>query len=443
MRITASFIPILALSFVFFVSCQGDTPPDFTGNSSDDTSDAFSDSMDTDSELTGSDFPTDTGWDTGMETEVQTDTDRDTETDTGQVVDTGEDTDNATSARWWECEYPERREITISDVSQIETKNALSVVFDHKSLVSDNLSDPDGKDIRVLYWNGLSYEELPRVLDPESSWNRADTKIWFSFQSSPFTVNDKQKIYLYYGDPSPDSPPDQENEVFHFADYFERKNSSNLGSPWNEWASSNTDVEIKNGALYFEKANDETNRPVAEAIFHPVVTRFRFMLGFDWSAAYEANNYRLHIQFGNHLQMEQPPSQAEEDWFSKAGVGVSLLWAAPSSGMSHHQGFGYEVAGAVTEIAVISGKATIQGYVDVATKKYALSLSDGSSASNIPFSNPIDTIDTVRIFTWSVATGSMSTSSFDYLIVNKVGTSESVATVSTDVSTHDFQYWCP
>lgn len=454
MRAANIFIPLFALIVLIVSHCNGDTPPNYSGNFDDSASElADSEGISGADTLTyGGDSATSADENTDIETETQTDTAVDTESITGVEIDTESDTavdsdgqgetDTVTSTLWWDCEYPERREINILGLTQIEAKHALSVIFDHKSLVSGNMSRADGKDIRVLHWNGSSYKELPRVLDPHSDWNRTDTKIWFSPQKGTFSVGDAEKIYLYFGSPSPNSPPDSEDKVFHFADFFDRKNSSNLGNHWEELTTAETDVEIEDNALYFEQANDETNRPVVEGSFDPITTRFSFRFGFDWSLSGDYDYYRLHIQFGKRSKMEHPPGQSEWDWFSNAGVGPSLLWSSPYSGMIHHEGFGYEVAGDVTEIAVISEKAGIQGVVDVAKKTYTLAVAGGPSAYNVPFSSPVDAIDTVRIFTWSFADGSTHTSHFRYFIINKVGAKVPTVTLTLDPSTQDYQDWC-
>lgn len=96
--------------------------------------------------------------------------------------------------------------------------------IDHRALVSDGKSLSSARDVRIAWWTGVSWAELDRVLGLESSWNEADSVIWFRPAALRPGVDDSH--YLYYGDPSADPAPRNPNAVFVFYDGFE---SSDLG----------------------------------------------------------------------------------------------------------------------------------------------------------------------------------------------------------------------
>jgi hypothetical protein len=75
--------------------------------------------------------------------------------------------------------------------------------------------------MRIAYWDGDSWIELDRVLDPLSAWNNAATKIWFPLVS-PIAEDDSDAgYYIYYGDPLASTPPASWAVVFVTGDDFE------------------------------------------------------------------------------------------------------------------------------------------------------------------------------------------------------------------------------
>ncbi|NHI88720.1 MAG: DUF2341 domain-containing protein [Candidatus Thorarchaeota archaeon] len=132
--------------------------------------------------------------------------------------------------------YEFSRQITVTTGSEPVTAGySTSVTFDHAALVASGKSQADGDDMRIMYWNGFSLIELDRVLDSDSSWDSAATKVWFRIQSDIPSSTADDNYYLYYGDPSVSSPPDNHANVFQFYDGFE---SGDL----NSWDGSYTDI---------------------------------------------------------------------------------------------------------------------------------------------------------------------------------------------------------
>ena len=70
---------------------------------------------------------------------------------------------------------------------------ALSVSFDHASLVDEGKAQADGSDLRIRYNDGEETVEIDRVLDVYSSWNATKTVVWFKSQGAG-------EYTLHYGD---------------------------------------------------------------------------------------------------------------------------------------------------------------------------------------------------------------------------------------------------
>jgi len=95
---------------------------------------------------------------------------------------------------------PYYKQITITTGSNsLPIDYSVSVTLDHEALVNSGKSRLDGDDIRIKYNNSGEMIELDRMLDPSSSWNSNETKIWFKTQSSISASSSNYDYYLYYG----------------------------------------------------------------------------------------------------------------------------------------------------------------------------------------------------------------------------------------------------
>ncbi|MFW9893511.1 MAG: DUF2341 domain-containing protein, partial [Candidatus Thorarchaeota archaeon] len=126
--------------------------------------------------------------------------------------------------------YEFSKQVTITSGSELVPAGySTSVTINHAALVAAGKSQIDGDDIRIVYWNGLSLVELDRILDFDSSWNSATTKIWFRIQTDIPAYSSDDQYFIYYGNPTITNPPNDHANVFQFYDGFE---SGDL-SAWN------------------------------------------------------------------------------------------------------------------------------------------------------------------------------------------------------------------
>ncbi|KPJ58208.1 MAG: hypothetical protein AMJ46_14510, partial [Latescibacteria bacterium DG_63] len=125
---------------------------------------------------------------------------------------------------WWDSSYAYRKKITVSAGSEsVPSGYSASVTFDHAALVNavpSSKSLASGDDIRIARWDGSTWTELDRVLDPLSSWNDGSTKIWFSLVDPISASSSDSSYYLYYGNISASGPPDDWANVFMVGDDF-------------------------------------------------------------------------------------------------------------------------------------------------------------------------------------------------------------------------------
>lgn len=121
---------------------------------------------------------------------------------------------------WWDANYSHRLGITLQAGSALPTSYSVSVTFDHAAAVSAGASLSNGDDVRIARWNGSSWTELDRIVDPAAGWNSATTKIWFRTQTAISAGAIDSSYYLYYGNGSASSPPSTGSNVFVFYDDF-------------------------------------------------------------------------------------------------------------------------------------------------------------------------------------------------------------------------------
>ncbi|MFX1524360.1 MAG: DUF2341 domain-containing protein, partial [Promethearchaeota archaeon] len=136
---------------------------------------------------------------------------------------------------WFNKNWNYHKTITVTSSSAtVPSDYAVSLNFDHESLVSAGRSNVNGDDVRVVYWNGSDWQELDRMIDPGSSWNSSSTKIWFKTQAAIAVSSFDNNYYLYYGNTLAGSPPTNSDNIFLFYDDFESGN-------FNLWDGNNTD----------------------------------------------------------------------------------------------------------------------------------------------------------------------------------------------------------
>ena len=161
-------------------------------------------------------------------------------------------TDNATvdftAPPWPDCSYLYRSRLTVSTGSAaVDAGYSASITFDHAALVAAGpaKSVASGDDVRIYHWDGGSWTEIDRALEPLSSWNNASTKLWFSLVDPIGATSSDANYYLMYGDSTPIAPPDDWANVFLLGDDF---NDSTI--------TSELTISLNGAASYSETGGD-------------------------------------------------------------------------------------------------------------------------------------------------------------------------------------------
>jgi len=127
----------------------------------------------------------------------------------------------APPGQWWDATYRYRQKITVTNgPTAILAGYSVRFQFDHASLVSVSQSLASGDDARIAWWNGTAWVELDRLLDDQSAWNGATTRVWFRTQAALGSGASDDNYYLYYGHSAAGAPPANGQNVFLLYDNF-------------------------------------------------------------------------------------------------------------------------------------------------------------------------------------------------------------------------------
>ncbi|NRA63946.1 MAG: hypothetical protein HRU19_05650 [Pseudobacteriovorax sp.] len=179
------------------------------------------------------------------------------------------DANGCTLGDWWDSQYLYRQSIQVSvpKGEPVPKGYSFALPFDHQRLVAASRAHPTGRDIRMVHLSeNCLLSEIPFVLDPSSSWNRSNTKIWFA---SAEDIPDDQTVfnyYIYYGNSAAAIVEHQEDSVFiEFEDFIDPPAPGTFSS-----LEEGAGISYLNGNLVVAGTTDEINQFKPFGIFRTV-----------------------------------------------------------------------------------------------------------------------------------------------------------------------------
>ncbi len=112
--------------------------------------------------------------------------------------------DLETKYTWWDDFSPYKRLLIVKNLSSNELKigSKIGFEFNHANLALTNKSLQSGKDLKIVYFDGGGYREVPiRIISP----NQQHTKIEFKLVSNINALSEDGNYFMYYGDLKSDS----------------------------------------------------------------------------------------------------------------------------------------------------------------------------------------------------------------------------------------------
>lgn len=158
----------------------------------------------------------------------------------------------AADPSWWDNSYGQRLGVTIQTVDALASGYSVSVTFNHAAMVSVGASRSDGEDLRVVHWNGASWDaEQDRVLAIGSSWNSPTTTVYFKTSAAISANTFDRSYFLYFGKAGAPASLHNPHNVYLLFDDF---NSGSLDTTkWLSWGPAGSAIQ-QNGKVEFHAA---------------------------------------------------------------------------------------------------------------------------------------------------------------------------------------------
>ncbi|UCD96112.1 MAG: DUF2341 domain-containing protein [Candidatus Bathyarchaeota archaeon] len=127
---------------------------------------------------------------------------------------------------WWNSSYGNRQQMNITNslTSRLDAGYSTLLTMDTASLVSSGKILSDGKDLRIVYWNGTSSVEIDRDI---IEMNTTTTQVWFKTHAGIDPTETDSNYYLYYSNPLAQNPPGNRSNVYLWFDDFSTNTTDN------------------------------------------------------------------------------------------------------------------------------------------------------------------------------------------------------------------------
>lgn len=163
---------------------------------------------------------------------------------------------------WWNASFGNRRQMNITNnaASTLGSGYSSLLTVDTASLVSSGKMLSDGRDLRIVNWNGSSLVEIDRdIID----MNTNSTQIWFKTRAEIGPSETDTNYYMYYGNPSAQNPPEDRSNVYLWFDDFSTNTTTNydVDRHVDDWFGASTNIykpywDSAKNAVYFDTGND-------------------------------------------------------------------------------------------------------------------------------------------------------------------------------------------
>jgi hypothetical protein len=187
----------------------------------------------------------------------------------GIVIFVGLSAANSASAAtplWWDTNYADRFEINVTTGANVPDKGYVAytariVTLDTQTLIAAGDMQADCSDLRLTYYNSISWQELPRHV---LNCNTANTDIRFALVVDIAASSNDDNYYLYYNNSSPAALPAMTttNVYLWFDDASIDRSGSYVRGRIDSWHGNNWDNSLAwNAAGYYsyDTGNDTTS----------------------------------------------------------------------------------------------------------------------------------------------------------------------------------------
>ncbi len=338
----------------------------------------------------------------------------------------------------------ERAVVSIKAVDAVDAGYSVSVIVNHAQYVADGAA-ADGSDLHIYHRSAAGvFTQLHRVLDPTSSWNAADTKIWFALVDGVAAMAQVDDAYFVYVNTPSGTVLDDENEVFHFADFFERSDSNAIGNGWTEDEPNAVSVRLENGAIQVFNTGNAAYSPRLQRSIDPVSTGvWRWRYGFDWDMVGNPSgpddvDYAVYMQLGDATKFDDTP----EDATDRLGSFYTAMWfvqLGPGGGFAGHNWLYFLTsANFVESYGGLAGFHDMTVDSDLEDQTNLLSIDGIAQASKGVTDPTVTELNAIRLLGHRLNMGQIEGGRFDYVLVRPlVATEPTVSDGTPDLNLCD------
>lgn len=172
----------------------------------------------------------------------------------------------AATTIWWDTAYADRFEIDVTTGTNVPDKGYIGytariATLDTQALIAAGDMQADCSDLRMTYYNGISWQELPRHV---INCNGANTDIRFALVLDIAASSNDDNYYLYYNNPTPAALPaiTTTNVYLWFDDASINRSGSYIRGRVDPWHGTGWDNSLSwNAAGYYtyNTGNDTTS----------------------------------------------------------------------------------------------------------------------------------------------------------------------------------------
>jgi len=173
---------------------------------------------------------------------------------------------SAATTLWWDTDYADRFEVDVTTGANVPDKGyvgytARIVTLDTQALIAAGDMQADCSDLRMTYYNGVSWQELPRHV---LNCNTATTDIRFALVVDIAASSNDDNYYLYYNFSSPAALPGMTttNVYLWFDDASIDRSGSYIRGRVDPWHGNNWDNSLAwnaGGYYTYDTGNDNTS----------------------------------------------------------------------------------------------------------------------------------------------------------------------------------------
>lgn len=316
------------------------------------------------------------------------------------------------SSFWANTSFTYRQKIVFGTSHDALSTNYTSMFTLDTQTASGFVALASADDVRIYFQQSDgTATQLDRIIwNPNTANSQIDFKM-----AATLSANQNEpasdSYYVYYGNASAGTPPATESNVYYFADFFNRADSTTINGGWTEWLVGIANPEIVSGRISIPGNNGAMEAGIKQSFS---ALSQDFVTEWDWFLAGNSeDHWSYYVNIGDSATIVDNNITTGVGPGIYFGEGVGAATYNPNVAL-YNMDFDLNKSAAQIENnflpAVDLQPLTSYSFkivVDVSASTYSYSR-DGGAISNHAFYNAGTTLDLIRLGTSDYATGNIA-----------------------------------